>query len=177
MEKIVRLTPKTLAADATISLSTAANDISLKILSINNGFFNKLKSSKHRNILNMFRHIEIDYIDNQLVMYAKEKSTSNTLLVSGSIVTFSKSKKYKTKLDRITSEINEKLQPILNMKPSLLILNLDRVKANVLYFDIIAYVYAMIPDPNSPLSEIFRDLQVNNNVVKQITTDGTLECS
>lgn len=177
MEKIVRLAPKTLAADATISLSTVANDISLKILSINNGFFDKLKGSKHRNILNIFRYIEIDYIDNQLVMYVKDQSTSNSLIVSGSIVTFSKSKKYKTKLDRITSEINGKLQPILSMKPSLLILNLDRVKANVLYFDILGYVYAMIPNPNDPLSGVFRDLEANNNIVKQIVTNGTLECS
>ena len=129
--------------------------------------------------LNKLYFAEIEYYNNQLIIYMKGLPNENTFPITEvherSKVICLSTGKYKTKSNRLSKKLENEMNHLFVDNPSSIIFKLVKVSANVLFFEYLnSSQNLLMGNPAETMSKILGDAILNDNLIKDMVIDNNI---
>lgn len=174
---MIKTNSRIINADLVISCKSA--DSNPSTINFNKKLCVILKKRK----LNNYYYAEIEYYNNELIVYLRQNPSNNTFQIYetseyNKLISFSNGKKYNTKCKRISEKLIKEMNKLFKNTPTSVVFELIQIKANILYFKFKCEAQnIIIGDPTETMSNILGEAIENNNFIKELITDNNIMIS
>lgn len=176
---MITLRTNTPNSDMTLSLRTELDEIRLNKLYLNKKLITLIERKKLNKYL---QYANIEFVNDIMILTLRDVESNsfrvNKVSDNAYSISFTNSVGKKRSLNqRLTKNLLKGLTEVVKDNPSVIIFELVKISANLLFFKILNKVYCVSPgNPNETMTHILRDAIFNNNLIKEIiTNDGTFE--